>query len=249
MDFKTCFGFFLIRKLSDKIAVFHTPAWTYDDVRDQCYLHQFTPQQPDLNYRNEEVYQNMLDILEYWLDQGADGFRIDAINHMFETDRLPSEVYVNPSGDRTSYDNLIHDHTMNRNESYEFIYDVRKMMDTWVMTKGGNVTRMMMTEAYASIPQQVRWYGASEDKRGSHFPFNFALISELDKESDAKEFQKAIDSWVRKEKFEKFLQFSMYFYRFSQCQHMELPTGYWEIMIDLALHTDTEKNVTKVWLS
>lgn len=55
----------------------------------------------------------MLDVLEYWLKEGADGFRIDAINHMFETDGLPNEVYVNENEDKSLYDNLIHNHTMN----------------------------------------------------------------------------------------------------------------------------------------
>lgn len=83
-------------------------------MRDQCYLHQFTPEQPDLNYRNERVYHAMMDILNYWLVRGADGFRIDAINHMFEAEGLPNELYVNASEDRTRYDNLIHTMTMNR---------------------------------------------------------------------------------------------------------------------------------------
>jgi alpha-glucosidase len=160
-------------------------------------LHQFTPEQPDLNYRLKEVYQNMLDILEYWLVQGADGFRIDAINHMFETEGLPSEVYVDPNGDRKSYDNLIHDHTMNRPESYEFIYEARAMMDKYVAGTTDKVTRLMMTEAYASIPQNMLWYGHNETTLGSHFPFNFALITDLDKESKAADFKKAIESWVR----------------------------------------------------
>lgn len=97
----------------DKIAVFHTPAWTYNEERGQCYLHQFTPEQPDLNYRNKEVYDEMIETLKYWLEKGADGFRIDAINHMFEVEGLPDEFYVDEDGDRNSYDNLIHNHTMN----------------------------------------------------------------------------------------------------------------------------------------
>lgn len=89
-------------------------AWTYHPDRDQCYLHQFTPQQPDLNYRNPLVYQAMLNILRHWLTEGADGFRIDAINHMFEDEDLTDEEYVDPNGDLTVYDNLVHTYTMNR---------------------------------------------------------------------------------------------------------------------------------------
>jgi alpha-glucosidase len=183
--------------------VFHTPAWTYDKVRDQCYLHQFTPEQPDLNYRNKEVYNNMIEILEYWLKEGADGFRIDAINHLFEVDGLFLEEYIDPNGDKTSYDNLIHKNTMNQPESYEFIYDVREMMDKFVQSTEDKVTRLMMTEAYATVEEQVKWYGASETRQGAQFPFNFALIATVDKDSDAEDFRKAVYSWVKCLKFEK----------------------------------------------
>lgn len=55
--------------------------------------------------------------------------------------------------------------------------------------------RFMMTEAYASLENQVRWYG-TEEKRGAHMPFNFALISDLDVNSRAQDFKTAIDSWL-----------------------------------------------------
>lgn len=138
-----------------------------------------------------------MDILEYWLEQGADGFRIDAINHMFESFNLDNERYVNASLDRSSYDNLIHDQTMNRNESYYFIYDVRTMMDKFVANSKDKVTKLMMTEAYASIEEQVLWYGRGNDTLGSHFPFNFALISDLTRNSTAADFKSATDKWVK----------------------------------------------------
>lgn len=53
-------------------------------------------------------------MLEYWLEQGADGFRIDAINHLFEAEGLPDELYYDPEGDLNSYNNLHHNMTMNR---------------------------------------------------------------------------------------------------------------------------------------
>lgn len=64
------------------IAVFHTRAWTYRAERDKCYLHQFLAEQPDLNYRNPAVREEMEKVLTFWMDRGVDGFRVDAINHM-----------------------------------------------------------------------------------------------------------------------------------------------------------------------
>lgn len=90
------------------ISVFGGPAWTFDAVRGQYYLHQFAPEQPDLNYRNEAVVQEMENVMKFWLGKGVDGFRLDAINHMFETENLPDEeVYPNSEG----YDSLNHIHT------------------------------------------------------------------------------------------------------------------------------------------
>lgn len=53
------------------------PAWTYDDRTGQFYLHSFTPQQPDLNWRDPRVRAAMADVLGFWLDRGVDGFRVD----------------------------------------------------------------------------------------------------------------------------------------------------------------------------
>jgi alpha-glucosidase len=83
-----------------------------------------------------------------------------------------------------------------QDESYEFIYKLRKMMDEYSKTAEKNHTRLMMTEAYASVPQQVRWYGKDEENQGGHWPFNFALIINLDKNSKAADFQAAINEWV-----------------------------------------------------
>lgn len=70
------------------------------------------------------------------------------------------------------------------------------MMDEFVEASDDKITRFMMTEAYASIENQVRWYGSSEIRRGAHMPFNFALISELDVDSTAESFRDAVDLWV-----------------------------------------------------
>lgn len=69
-------------------------------------------------------------------------------------------------------------------------------MDEFVESEGDNVTRFMMTEAYATIENQVRWYGSSEQRKGAHMPFNFALISNLDVNSTAENFNDAVNLWL-----------------------------------------------------
>ena len=69
------------------------------------------------------------------------------------------------------------------------------MMDEFVEASEDKVTRFMMTEAYATIENQVRWYG-NETHKGAHMPFNFALIAQLDVNSTAENFKDAVDLWL-----------------------------------------------------
>jgi alpha-glucosidase len=61
-------------------SVFHGPAWTWDARRGQYYMHNFLKEQPQLNVHKPEVQDALLDIVQFWLDRGVDGFRVDAIN-------------------------------------------------------------------------------------------------------------------------------------------------------------------------
>ncbi|EMR01884.1 maltose alpha-D-glucosyltransferase [Cesiribacter andamanensis] len=58
--------------------------WTWDPVAGQYYWHRFFHHQPDLNYDNPEVQDEVFKMLEYWLDMGVDGFRLDAVPYLFE---------------------------------------------------------------------------------------------------------------------------------------------------------------------
>ena len=58
--------------------------WTWDPEAQQYYWHRFFSHQPDLNYDNPEVRKAMLEVMDFWLDQGLDGFRCDAVPYLFE---------------------------------------------------------------------------------------------------------------------------------------------------------------------
>jgi alpha-glucosidase len=68
------------------------PAWTWDPATAQWYLHQFLPQQPDLNWENPEVVAAMHDVMRFWLDRGVDGFRIDVVHCIGRDPDLPDDV-------------------------------------------------------------------------------------------------------------------------------------------------------------
>ena len=65
-------------------SVFGGSAWKYEETRGQCYLHQFYEEQPDLNLRNDKVKQELKEIMNFWLEKGVDGFRIDSVAHFYE---------------------------------------------------------------------------------------------------------------------------------------------------------------------
>ncbi|MDS0300151.1 alpha-glucosidase [Halogeometricum sp. S1BR25-6] len=70
-------------------SVFGGPAWTYDEERGQWYLHLFDEKQPDLDWRNPDVREAVYEMMEWWLEKGIDGFRMDVINLVSKAEGLP----------------------------------------------------------------------------------------------------------------------------------------------------------------
>ena len=67
---------------NDMRATFGGPAWTYVPQLKQYYFHQFAPQQPDLNWENPKVRQEIYDIMRFWVDKGVEGFRLDVVDQI-----------------------------------------------------------------------------------------------------------------------------------------------------------------------
>jgi maltose alpha-D-glucosyltransferase/alpha-amylase len=63
---------------------FESSNWEWDDVAQQYYFHRFLRHQPDLNYENPWVQEQMLSVVDFWLDRGVDGFRLDAVPFLCE---------------------------------------------------------------------------------------------------------------------------------------------------------------------
>ena len=65
---------------------FEASNWEWDPVAEQYYLHRFLRHQPDLNYENPWVQEAMLEVVDFWLERGVDGFRLDAVPFLFEAE-------------------------------------------------------------------------------------------------------------------------------------------------------------------
>ena len=70
---------------------FGGPAWEWDEATGQFYLHIFFKEQPDLNWENEKVREDLYSMVRWWLDKGIDGFRLDAINIISKPEGFPDD--------------------------------------------------------------------------------------------------------------------------------------------------------------
>jgi glycosidase len=106
----------------------------------------------------------------YWLQNGVDGFRVDAVAHLFEAESFEDE----PPGTGTGYHSLDHTLTTFQPETYEILTEWREILDA--MTKDDSKDRLLMVEAYANSPNQTLQLLNYNDKPGAHISTNMALI-------------------------------------------------------------------------
>ncbi|KAL1851398.1 hypothetical protein VTK73DRAFT_9427 [Phialemonium thermophilum] len=71
---------------------FQGSAWEFDEATGEYYLHLFCREQPDLNWENPAVRRTLHDIVRFWLDRGADGFRLDVINFVSKDPAFPDST-------------------------------------------------------------------------------------------------------------------------------------------------------------
>ena len=171
------------------LSAFSGSAWEWNDERGQYYLHQFAIGQPDLNYRNKDVFKAMSDVLTFWMDRGVDGYRIDAINHMFEDKRLLDEPRNNNSVPDNDYDSLDHIYTKDQNETYQVLKLWRKLLDDYAKVHKTDA-KFIITEAYVRQELALQYFEAGSN------PFNFMFISSLNEASSAVDFKREINNWM-----------------------------------------------------
>lgn len=150
------------------ISDFGGPAWEYDEATGQYYYHAFLKEQPDLNWRNLELRQAMLDILHFWFDRGVDGFRIDVLWHMIKHPDFPDNpanpAYAPAMGEMHQVLQL---HSTDQPEVHGIAADMRRVADCYP-------ERVLVGEIYLPVDRLMHYYGRGEP--GVHLPFNFQLI-------------------------------------------------------------------------
>jgi alpha-glucosidase len=121
------------------MSIFGGPAWEWDGVRKQYYMHNFLTSQPDLNFHNTEVQQAVLDAARFWLECGVDGFRLDTVNYYFHDkllrDNPPHTADSNEAGldapDVNPYGMQKHVHDKTQPENVAFLQRLRALLDEY----------------------------------------------------------------------------------------------------------------------
>ncbi|MFB9279615.1 glycoside hydrolase family 13 protein [Cohnella cellulosilytica] len=114
-------------------SIFSGSAWQYDKATGQYYMHVFSAKQPDLNWENPQVRQDLYAMINWWLDKGIDGFRVDAISHIKKAPGFPDL----PNPDKLRYVPSYDGH-MNREGIHVFLQELkRETFDKYdIMTVG-----------------------------------------------------------------------------------------------------------------
>jgi alpha-glucosidase len=157
-------------------SIFGGPAWTR--VPDgQWYLHIFAPEQPDLNWANPEIPAEFERILRFWLDRGADGFRIDVAHSMAKPHGLPDMDLTDYKGPGTQ---LEQDFRFDNDGVHDHLRMFRRVIDSYS-------NRMAVGEAWVPSDERLALYVRGDEL---HLTFNFRLV---ESEWSAADFETAID--------------------------------------------------------
>ncbi|RCX18539.1 oligo-1,6-glucosidase [Fontibacillus phaseoli] len=111
-------------------SFFSGPAWKYDEQTGEYYLHLFSTKQPDLNWENPKVRQEVYDMMTWWLDKGIDGFRMDVINVISKVPGLPDSSDGSGCGEHYINGPRVHEFLQEMNREVLSKYDIMTVGET-----------------------------------------------------------------------------------------------------------------------
>lgn len=169
------------------------PAWTWSPIRKAFYLHQFLPQQPDVNMRNPAVVEEFKNIARFWLARGADGLRVDASSFQFEDTENWADQAPNPewTKDQIPYESQLHTATRALPESGRILKEWRD-----VATKEFGGDKVIIIEAYDAVDVLIADYGPTPSERYCDMPFNFDLLTIKNNTLQPDHMRKLLSTWL-----------------------------------------------------
>ena len=168
-------------------SVFGGPSWEWDGRRQQYYFHNFLVSQPDLNVRNPEVQDALLDAARFWLERGVDGFRLDAINFAIHDAQLRDNP---PSGLDISkvtrpFDMQRHLYNMSQPEIPAFLERVRALLNEYEAS-------FSVAEVVGANPiGEMKAFTEGETRLHSAYNFDFLYAERLTPER----VRRSLEQW------------------------------------------------------
>lgn len=167
-------------------SIFGGSAWVKDENTNQYYLHLFTKKQPDLNWKNKDMRSAIYEMMNWWLDKGIDGFRVDAISHINKEEGLLDM----PNPNNLKYVSSFDKH-MNVEGIHEYLKDIKD--NTY-----GKYDVMTVGEANGVTPEDAHmWVSEEEGKFNMVFQFEHLDLwnNNMDKLLDLVQFKKVLSKW------------------------------------------------------
>ncbi len=112
-------------------GAFGGPAWSWDENTGEYYLHSFLPEQPDLNWHNPEVREELYNVLRFWMEIGVDGFRFDVINYIAKDRQFRNNPYRIHKALPRRFEQQDHIFDRCRPESHLYLKELRKVLDEY----------------------------------------------------------------------------------------------------------------------
>jgi alpha-glucosidase len=152
------------------VSTFGSPAWKYDSTTGQWYYHYFYPEQPDLNWRNPAVEKAMLDETRYWYKRGVAGFRLDAVDTLFEDPGLEDNPIL-AGTDKFGRPNQDEIHDKKLPEVHDALRKLRKAADEY--------GAVLVGETWTKNIDELRAYYGSGDEVQLPMNFLFTQVNKL----------------------------------------------------------------------
>jgi len=170
------------------VGIFAPSTWEYDQTTGEYYLHMFSVKQPDLNWENPKVRQEIYDIMNFWMKKGIDGFRIDVLTFISKDLNFPDHTEENFDGDLGRFFG-------NGPRLHEFLQEMnREVISKYDMMTVGEGPGITTNEALLYVGEQ---------RKELHTVYHFEHMY-LDKEEndffkprsyDFKEFKRIVSDW------------------------------------------------------
>ena len=170
--------FYIWRRPSDHkypnnwYGAFGGRAWTRDPTTGYQYLHSFLVEQPDLNWRNEEMVKALFHDMAFWFDRGVDGFRLDVINLIIKDAKLRNNP-IGWGGRPRPYDLQRHLHDRNQPEAHAVLKRFRSWVDTY---ENKMLVGEIMVEKPGEPEMAASYQGNGDDELHEAFDFTFTWL-------------------------------------------------------------------------